>query len=175
MKENAYMLGFICGLVIVFAVCIVLRIVNRKKKACEYDERQEAIRGTGFKYAYFTALIVMVLGGIVETMTGVSWCNLFTFALLALWVSICVFTTYCVVKDAYFTLRSKRGLLMVIFLAAGVINLCIGIDSIVRGEILEGGALSLNASNLITGAACAYLFLMMLGYAIYERRRGDSE
>ena len=177
MNNNFYMLGFICGLLIVLIAGIVLRILGKKKKInrAYYDERQEAVRGAGFKYAYFTAMRVLILGGISEIMIDASWCGLFTFGMLALWLSICVFTTYCVIKDAYFSLRARRKALVIIFLAAGVINLCFGLESAFGGEIIEGGILSLNAVNLLTGASCLYLGLMMLGRALYERRQGDAE
>ena len=175
MNNTAYMIGVLCGLAIVLVIGVVLRIIHGKKNACEYDERQEAIRGTGFKYAYFPALIVLFLGGIVEMLMDAAWCGLFTFALLAVWASICVFTTYCVIRDAYFTLRSRRKSLIAIFIAAGVINLCIGIEHIIRGDIIEGGVLSLNAANLITGAGCLYLGVMMLCRSLYESRMEDSE
>jgi hypothetical protein len=169
------MLGVLCGLAVVLVIGIVLRIINKSNKTCEYDERQEAIRGTGFKYAYFTALIVLCIGGIIEMLLDKAWCGLFTFAFLAVWASVCVFTTYCVIKDAYFTLRSRRKALIAIFIAAGVINLGIGIGHIIRGDIIEGGMLSLNAANLITGAGCLYLGVMIVCRSLYERRMEDAE
>ena len=175
MNNTAYMLGVLCGLAIVLIIGVVLRILNKNNKSCAYDERQEAIRGTGFKYAYFTALIVLFLGSIIEILMDATWCGLFTFALLAVWASICVFTTYCVIRDAYFTLRSRRKALIAIFIAAGAINLCIGIGHIIHGDIIEGGMLSLNAANLITGVGCLYLGVMMICRSLYERRMEDSE
>ena len=175
MKSTAYIVGFICGLAIVLVFGIVLRIINKKKSDCEYDERQEAIRGTGFKYAYFTAMIVLITGGIAEMILVAAWCGLFTLAMIALWTSICVFTTYCVIKDAYFTLRARRKALIAIFIASGAINICLGLGHILDGTIIEGGMLSLNAVNLLTGAACLYLGIMMLCHGIYERRTEDTE
>ena len=175
MNNSVYVIGFVGGLLSALIVGVVLRIQRKNKYGCEYDERQEAIRGTGFKYAYFSAIIVMVLGGVAEIILDTAWCGLFTFAILTLWASICVFTTYCVIKDAYFTLRSKRSLLIVLLLAVSVINICFGIDSIRRGEIIEGGVLNLNAANLIIGAGCLYIGAMMLVHSLCERRQEDAE
>lgn len=175
MNEKSYMTGFVFALLLALLTGIKLRMHNKKKNPCPYDERQEAIRGKGFKYAYFTALAVLIAGGVIETLAGKSWCGIFTFSTLVLWASICVFTTYCVIRDAYFTLRAKRGLLIVIFLAAGVINLYFGIESIIAGEIFEGGVLSLSAANLITGAGCLYLGVMMICRSIYERSQAVEE
>lgn len=174
MNSKAYISGFIFGLMIVAIACTIWRIVRREKRA-EYDERQEAIRGKGFKLAYFTAIIVLILGGCVEMLLDAAWCGLFSFAMLALWLSVCVFATYCVVRDAYFTLRSKRSLLIVIAFAGSAINLFIGIRSIAAGELMAGGVLSLNAVNLLTGACCLYLGAMMLCRSLWERRREEME
>lgn len=175
MNGKVYVLGFICGLILVAVIIIAIRLFSKKKSCSDYDERQEAIRGRGFKYTYFSAGITLVLGGVIELLTGVQWCNLFTFAILTLWISICVFTTFCVIKDAYFTLRSHRGVLMAIFLIAGGFNLFIGLRSVLRGELISNGMLTLNASNLFSGVACLYLLLMMLGRSIYERKLENEE
>ncbi len=174
MNSNAYTFGFVFGLIVVVIACIIMRIVKQEKSG-EYDERQEAIRGRGFKLAYFTAIIALVLGGCVEQLLEAAWCGLFSFAMLALWLSVCVFTTYCVVKDAYFTLRSRRKALIFIFFVAGAINLVFGVRSIVVGELLEGGVLSLYSVNLLCGVCCMYLSAMMLIRSLWERRRGDAE
>lgn len=171
MNGKVYVLGFICGLILVAVITIAIRLFARKKSCSDYDERQEAIRGRGFKYAYFSAGITLVLGGVIELFTDVRWCGLFTFAILTLWISICVFTTFCVIKDAFFTLRSHRRVLIAIFLIAGGFNLFIGLHR----ELISNGMLTLNASNLFSGVGCLYLVLMMLGRSIYERRLENEE
>ena len=113
----------------------------------------------------------MVLGGLLEMALGKTWCDLFVLAMIALWISICVFTTYCVVKDAYFTLRSKRTLLIVIIGAASIINLCISTSHIVQGIcIIENGRLSTGFVNLFTGVSCLDLAVMMTIRTFYERK-----
>jgi len=179
MHSKFYIAGFWCGILLVAAFIALIRVyMNRKlgKKATEYDERQAAIRGRGFQLAYLTALVVLVLGGTAELSFGVSWCSLFTFAMIALWASICVFTTYCVVKDAYFTLRSQRRWLIIIMLAAGAINLCSTISHIASGRLITAeGLLDTGFVNLITGAACLYLAAFMLIWTLHERRAEEDE
>lgn len=178
MKSNAYILGFVCGVLLVALVGIALRRLAKKKSgatACEYDERQAAIRGKGFQLAYFTALIVLVLGGLMEMVTGVLWCDLFVFAMIALWISICVFTTYCVVKEAYFAPRSRRKALILLMAVAGAANLGIGICNALSRGLLQQGRLSTDFVNLLTGACCSYLAVFMLAWTLHDRRQEDSE
>lgn len=178
MHTKNYVLGLLCGLALAAVLRILLHIWAKKKLgqcSCDYDERQAAIRGRGFHLAYLTALTVLILGGLAELITGVQWCSLFTFAMIALWISICVFTTYCIVKDAYFTLRSKRRMLMIILLAAGAINIAVGILNAANGvSIAEDGILNLGFVNLLTGAGCLYLAAFMLAWTLHERR-GEME
>lgn len=179
MNSKAYIMGFLCGLLCVAVVGIIIRKVFKKKLGVngnEYDERQKAIQGTGYKLAYMTMLGVTIIGGIVENMLGITWCSLFTFALIGMWLSICVFITYCVIRDAYFSLRSRRKPLMIVMLAVGAVNLLIGLrNCIFEGGLFPNGRLELNFSNLLTGACCIYLGVMMLVRTIYERRREELE
>lgn len=177
MHNKYYALGFLCGLAIVLICGLALRHIFKKKclMTGEYDERQKAIQGTGYKYAYLTAIFSILAGGIIEMLLGHSWCSLLMLALIGLWLSICVFITYCVIRDAYFALRSKRKPIMIALLAAGSINLAIGLRNTLAGGLLEGGQLNLNATNLLTGACCIYLGVMMLCRTIYERRTEENE
>ncbi|MBP3410413.1 MAG: hypothetical protein J6J78_09815 [Clostridia bacterium] len=178
MNSKAYILGFLCGLAVVVIAGLVLRYIFKKKcliGSGEYDERQKAIQGTGYKYAYFTALAVILVGGIVESMLNLQWCSLMMLALLGLWISICVFITYCVIRDAYFSLRSRRKHIMIILLIASLVNLGIGLRNTLAYGIIENGQLGLNATNLLTGLCCIYLAAMMLVRTIWERRQEDAE
>lgn len=179
MNSTAYILGFVCGIAIVAIICIAIRMIAARKDGkapAEYDERQAAIRGKGFQLAYSTAIITLVLGGLAEMATGVAWCDLFVLAMIALWTSICVFTTYCVIKDAYFTLRTRRKPLMIILAAAGIINLAVSIMHIAEGSyIIEAERLSTGFVNLLTGACCLYLGVMMALWTLHERRQECDE
>ena len=180
MKSTAYISGFLAGLAIVVLIVLIRVFLKRRLGAgvCgnEYDERQKAIQGAGYKYAYTTMLITMTLGGIIENLFGVEWASLFSFAIIGMWLSICVFVTYCVIKDAYFSLRSRRKPLLVISLAAGLINLGIGLrNCIFDGGLIENGHLDLNFTSLFTGVCCLYLGVMMVVRTIYERRMEESE
>lgn len=177
MNNRIYILGFICGLAVVAIICLAKQFLSKQKRKqnSEYDERQEAIRGTGFKYAYLSAMFVLIIGGCIDSVAGGPHCTPLLFVLFGFWVSISIFTTYCVVKDAYFTLRSQRKTLIFVFLAAGLINLVIGIVYALQEKLIADGMLNSCAANLITGLCCIYLGLMMIGRSIYERRQELEE
>ena len=91
MNTVPYILGFLCGLIVVAIVALLLRYVLKKKNGVlcgEYDERQKAIQGRGYKYAYFTLMIAVAAGGVFDAWLGVKWIELFPFAMLCLWLSL---------------------------------------------------------------------------------------
>lgn len=170
-----YIWGFLCGLGVVALACILIRFVFRKKawaRCGEYDERQRAIQGQAYKYAFFTLLIALLLGGIAEEMAGVHPVDLFTFAVLCMWPALCVFATYCIVKDAYIALNARRRALIVLFLLIGAINIVIAVTG---DGFVCAGALDSSVTNLVTGIATFYVGGALCVKDVCERRRGDEE
>lgn len=175
MKSPAYILGFLCGLLAVAVVTILLRLVfKRKIGVCgnEYDERQRAIQGTGYKYAFFTLLIGMGACSVVDETFNIPWLTVFPMFMLCMWISLCVFVTYCVWRDAYFSLRSHRKSWIAVFLVAGIVNLGIAI-----GESIANGGIPLDNvfANLVTGVCAPLLALVTIAKGIYDRRQVESE
>lgn len=170
MKSKAYIMGFICGLILVAVLCFITAYIKKRifgSVAEEYDERQQAIRGVGYKIAYLTAISIAVAGGLLDVIFDLHWVGLFPFAMFILWISICVFATYAILRDAYFTLRSRRGLLTICFLAVGVANLIIGICSIaLETGWMTDGKLNVECVNLLTGVCSFYLGCVL----IYKHR-----
>ena len=179
MNSVSYILGFLCGLAVVAIAVLLLRFVFKKKSwvlGGEYDERQRAIQGRGYKYAYFTLMIAVVAGGLFDTWTGVKWIELFPFAVLCLWLSLCVFVTYCISKDAYVTLQEKRKVLILVFVVSALLNLGIALMEILCGDgIISGGCLNLTSANLFTGAASLQIAIALCIRAVYDRVRGEEE
>lgn len=179
MNTVPYILGFLCGLIVVAIVALLLRYVFKKKSGVlcgEYDERQKAIQGCGYKYAYFTMMIAVAAGGLFDAWTGVKWIELFPFAVLCLWLSLCVFVTYCIAKDAYVSFQAKRKVLILIFTVSALMNLGIALMEIFCGNgIITGGCLNLTSANLFTGAASLQIAIALCIRAVYDRVRGEDE
>ena len=177
MKSTAWTLGFIFGLII--AVIIFFINAYRKKEigphSGEYDERQTAVRGQAYKLAYLTAIILAMVGGLLDMIFDLRWIGLFTFAMCILWPSVWVFATYAILHDAYFTLRNRRKPMTLIFLILGAINVTLSIDGIVRAGWIIDGTPSINCTNLLTGASCCYLGCVLLFNAHLDRKAADEE
>ena len=179
MNTVPYILGFLCGLVVVAIAALLLRYVLKKKNGVlcgEYDERQKAIQGRGYKYAYFTLMIAVAAGGVFDAWLGVKWIELFPFAMLCLWLSLCVFVTYCIAKDAYVSFQAKRKVLILIFALSALMNLGIALMEILHGDgIITGGCLNLTSANLFTGAASLQIAIALCIRAVYDRVQREDE
>lgn len=178
MNTVPYILGFLCGLIVVAIVALLLRYVLKKNGVLcgEYDERQKAIQGRGYKYAYFTLMIAVAAGGVFDAWLGVKWIELFPFAMLCLWLSLCVFVTYCIAKDAYVSFQAKRKVLILIFALSALMNLGIALMEILHGDgIITGGCLNLTSANLFTGAASLQIAIALCIRAVYDRVQREDE
>ena len=179
MNSVSYILGFLCGLAVVAIAVLLLRFVFKKKSwvlGGEYDERQRAIQGRGYKYAYFTLMIAVAAGGVFDAWLGVKWIELFPFAMLCLWLSLCVFVTYCIAKDAYVSFQAKRKVLILIFALSALMNLGIALMEILHGDgIITGGCLNLTSANLFTGAASLQIAIALCIRAVYDRVQREDE
>ena len=179
MNTVPYILGFLCGLVVVAIAALLLRYVLKKKNGVlcgEYDERQKAIQGRGYKYAYFTLMIAVAAGGVFDAWLGVKWIELFPFAMLCLWLSLCVFVTYCIAKDAYVSFQAKRKVLILIFALSALMNLGIALMEILHGDgIITSGCLNLTSANLFTGAASLQIAIALCIRAVYDRVQREDE
>lgn len=172
MEPKAYGIGFAVGVMIVAIVCVIIRKVLKRKTSIfsnEYDERQKAIQGRGYKMAYMTSLVLLALQAVLSTVWESFPLNLLECALICIWIPLCVFVTYCIFKDAYLSLRSNRRALVVLWLAAGLFNIAIAVYYIAfkSGE-------GMWCMNLLTGAALLYLCAVMGVKVLAERKAGDE-
>ena len=172
MRSKAYSLGFVTGLLVVAAAVIIIRVVLKKKSSVfcnEYDERQKAIQGVGYKIAYMTTLCLVALGSLVSMWMEEFPLSMPEFAIVVIWISLSVFITYCIIKDAYLSFRANRKTLLVIWLAAGAVNIAMSFIPMITGE-----ADGLSFMNLMTGFALFYLSAVLAVKALAERKGGEE-
>lgn len=180
MQENLYwVLGFITGLLIVVTASIIIRVVVKKKngtdKAVEYDERQVLARGTAYSTAFFTSLIYMILCAMLDVME-IKWAELNVQMFLGLFLSVTVFASICILKDAYFTASSKKLPLIVMFLLATVLNLFAFIMNIADGESMITNGI-LNGNTINAGVAVMFIIILIVTIikSIIDRKAVEEE
>lgn len=164
MSENLlWVIGFITGIFVVIAISIIFALIAKKKnnkKPAEYDERQILARGSAFSTAFFTSMIYMIVCAMLDILE-VKWAEFSVQMFLGLFLSATVFASICILKDAYFTDRSKRMPFIVIFLLVIVSNLFALIMNIIDGEsMLTNGILNTNIIN--AGASVMFIVILIV-------------
>lgn len=169
-----YMMGYVVGVcvAILLAVCFFVFFLKFTKKdgkmKCRFDERQNIIRGKGYKYAFFTLLIynalMLVMGNIMEM-----YMDREMVVFIGICLSIIIYAVYAIWNEGYFSLNENPKRVMVIFGVVGAINLLSGISSIVSGEIIENGKISFRAMNLLCAVMLFSILIVLAVKTIYNR------
>ncbi len=150
--------GVLTGIIIGAIICVILfRFMNRDKKILtKYDERQKAVRGTGYMYGFWgsmgAAALVMCLD-----VGGISFANRFSTDFFIIFVGILIQVSYCIWNDGYFGVDTDKKRLYIISIVAALCNLLGVIGNIKGGTFIVDGVLSDSATNLM----CVILFLVI--------------
>lgn len=167
-KMSEHNTGMLVGIAIgaivgILVVILLLKITKTNGKIrCEFDERQEALRGKGFKYAFFTLLGCNCIYGFLWTGFGNLPIDAGTFMILAVLIGIGVYATYCIWRDCYFSLNENRSKLMIVFAVCGGSNLVIGISNLLHGKGIENGVMNYRCINLFCGLLFVEIFIALL-------------
>lgn len=164
-----YLLGAFCGVAIGGLLAIVLLRFTKKRGnrgKCQYDERQEIVRGRGFKYGFFTIMICNIVIGLLmrgDALKTETW-MLFLFAatLLAILVHVC----YCIWNDGYFALNEKPRRVMLVFGGIAFLNFAVFGINMLRAK--EQGEDSFIWVNLMCG-----LMFVVIGLILAVKQYGN--
>lgn len=159
---DSYLAGFLVGLLCVFAVGTILRLVRRKRgtERAKYDERQLTARGIAYRLAYFT-LMLALLADVSAT------------ALLRPWAErgVDVFVVACVHWDAYFTLTERPRSWLLVFALVIACQIPNTVIHARNGDFVKDGLLTYD----VLSPACALLFLVILICALVRIRRDRED
>lgn len=166
-------IGAIIGFVIGLVLCVgIFRICNNNNKLkSEYDERQEVIRGRAYKYGFYAAifyLVFLTIWPLTEISLNVSDAVL---GFCGIILSVCVMAIYSIWNDAYWGINNNRTRYLIIFVVATVINLLVGIRSVVSGDIIEDGIVQAPCINLL----CGLMFLVVTATLLIKKFADKAE
>lgn len=172
MKTGMF-LGMLTGIMIgLIIVVIILKAANKDGKVkTTYDERQERVRGKGFRYAFFTILsesFVMILLDVAGLEIPI--CRPVLDFIIPV-IGTMVYATYAIMHDGYFGLNNKRSNYMVAFLTIAFFNGILTIIHASRGELIIDGKLDLAGINLV----CLLMFVWLFGILIIKKLCDDRE
>lgn len=158
-------------IILIFLVAFVL-IISRltKNKNCNFDERQELIRGRAYKYAFFTYLIYGVGYSAVSSLLEKDFMTTSTAFMVGLYISLIVFAVYNIWNDSFFAFNQKPVSYISLFF---IVTICSGIGSITSirdGSIIENGSLTLDCIGTVCAIAFAIILITMLIKMILNKK-----
>lgn len=170
-----YLVGLICGVVVgLLLVAGILKFARTDNASkCKFDERQELIRGRGFRYGYFTLMIYMAVYGAGTTLLERKCMEDFIGIFLGICISILVYAGYAVWKDGYFALNENPKRVLIGFALIVLINFAVSIPRMMHGEIVKGGVLQNDSLNLV----CALMFvgIFIIIFAKHQVSKREEE
>lgn len=158
------MIGIAAGVLAgILLTCILLKLTkNNGRMKCEYDERQELVRGRGYKYGFFTQLFYMALYAVLTLSEAPLPVDNYTIMLIGLILSVTVHVIYCTWNEAYISLNENPKKVIAAFMLLGLINIAVGVLNLLRGKMIENGILTYRASNLLVGSMCFLICLFVV-------------
>ena len=156
----AFVIGLAVGLLVV-AICVAASKKGGEVKN-QFDERQELVRGKGFKYGFFTMMITNATLLCLHILEIPLFSNMEVAMTVSIVIGVSVFASYCIWNDGYFALNENRKSLLIMFGFIGVLNLVIGIGNIFAGVIMENGAFTFRSINLFCSIVFIVVFIMLL-------------
>ena len=149
--STAYIAGIVCGVLAVALVCWLISHINKKTgvEKRSYDERQQAIRDKGFRYAYLTLLGCMAVLALLHSLDIITG-NISGWLFVAVIVSLLVHIIYSIYNDAYFRVSDSPKGYTVLFGILGISNVVLGVLKRMNGEV-EGAFPAYGDLNLIIG------------------------
>ena len=147
--------------------------MSDKFKEAKYDERQTAVRGRAFKYAYGTLLVALLFYAASDDIWN--WCVPLTGCAAAIAVSIVPYVWVSIMNEAYWWANTKRIGQYVTFALLGLMNLGLALSSWLRGDLIVDGVLQIGGANLVLGSVFIYIFVIAMIQRARLRRDGDED
>ncbi len=154
--------GIFVGLLLVVIVLRAARkdgSINIKRK---YDERQDVLRGKGFKYAFFTLYVYNLAYGLLTLLMEKPFVDGMTAMMIGVVLATLVYVEYCIWKDAYVALNENRRSLLVTFAVVALSTGVGGVSQLKSGEMILDGVLNFRSLSLVTTVMIGIIFVTLL-------------
>lgn len=168
---TAMALGIMVGVMI--AAWALTR--QARKKDCEYDEMQLKIRAKGYQIGFFTALILLLALVLLSEMNLLTAVTPGFAAYAALILSVTVFAIYCILHDAFLSVRGKAVNYICIFSIVILTEGFVAIRYAAEGSLLEDGKLAFRGGAPAVMCICFLAVLITLIVKTIRNRKEAEE
>lgn len=172
--STSYATGLAFGIVTALIIFAVVWKFSKKSMKGTFDERQELVRGRGYKYASFTMLALLVLDlllesfGAFETLPVTRTLAIFIMIL----AGVMVYALYCIKNDSYFGVgtdsRTYRAVMWIVI----VCNAVSGFTGLKEGAMEDGKLAFGPCASLLF---CLAFVIIMISIGIKQRNAAAEE
>ncbi len=122
-QSMEYLIGEVVGILIVVIIVALASYFRKKRSKGHYDERQMAIIGKGYKYAFYTTMLINILYAVLAYGITKDMISPQFMILASAYLGIIVFAVYCILNDAYLAIGGiKPGPWIKVCLLVIVVN-----------------------------------------------------
>ena len=172
--STSYAAGLAFGIVTALIIFAVVWKFSKKSMKGTFDERQELVRGRGYKYASFTMLALLVLDLLLESLDAFE--TLPVTRMLAIFIMILagvmVYALYCIKNDSYFGVgtdsRTYRAVMWIVI----VCNAVSGFTGLKEGAMEDGKLAFGPCASLLF---CLAFVIIMISIGIKQRNAAAEE
>lgn len=163
----SYIVGMLSGFTAVILVILVVRILCRKHRRVPkmlnpeitYDERQILARGKAYQTAFLVLVGYVLAASCLDEFLGCPQLMSFGGLWLGVCLSILVFVSICIRRDAYLSLQENAKEFNIMGILISILNLVPGFLSLYRKQpFLVNNSISYRYINLMVGM----LFLLIV-------------
>ncbi len=167
-------IAFIVMIVIIAVLSIILiRIGSTNKKLRpEYDERQKAVAGIGYKYGMFIVMGWVAVAYLFEVCHIEIPMGTGTFCFIGCIAAICIYTPYLIWKDAYLGMNNSAKRYFIMFGAMGIVILVLFIWGVQFDIMVIDGIIQ---PMVITVPCCIMCFEILIVYYLKQKRDQEKE
>jgi hypothetical protein len=145
--------------------------VHRNKKLyTEYDEMQKQIRGQGYKYAFYTVLILEAIFCVL-TMGMELPAEQYVIHFFVIFVGVTVQASYCIWKGAYVGQNTNLPRYIILMAVVSVFNLFSAFMAWRSGELIVDGKFQGPAVNLL----CGLMFAVLGAVGLVKKIAGSED
>lgn len=161
---NARTIGILIGMIIGLLICGVVFITanNNRKIKTEYDERQNEVRGKGFKYGFYTAVILLGVVAVLDMMEVELPMENAVTSMTVICISVMVNAIYNIINEGYWGLNNNKKRYGIYMALIALLNAVVAYICYKHGILFVNGKLAMNGVNLICSIMFVILFVTIL-------------
>ncbi|MBR3125482.1 MAG: hypothetical protein IKF42_08755 [Mogibacterium sp.] len=169
-----YAAGLAFGIVTALIIFALIWKFSKKLMKGTFDERQELVRGRGYRYACFTMLGLLVLDLLIESFNSFETLPVprtlaIFFMILA---GVMVYALYCIKNDSYFGVgtdtRTYRAVMWIVI----VCNAVSGFSGLKDGAMDDGKLAFGPCASLLF---CVAFVIIMISISVKQRNLDKEE